>query len=636
MYLKFFLTFFFLFSYSTLYGIESNTELFEETEVKIILGKKDERVLDIGLDFSIPKGWKIYWIYPGDTGLPPELTLLNYKNYSFLTPSWPFPDEEFDESIKLTSRIYKNKIIIPYKFTLKDNIAKEKKLEFNLDYQVCKDICIPVSTKLLLEIPEKNYFNKENMDKLNISLNKVPSASTSINNQIEAIKIEKKKIILKVNNINFPKVKDNDISAILHNKYFPTLRTTKVKAIGNKIEVTLEGEEEIILNEEISRVFLKLDNNYFFSKVIVKNIKNNNHLNNKKIYIILITAFFAGFVLNFMPCVLPILGIKINNLLKQSETRNRRIVKLSSFYVSLGIISMFLVFCLTAILLRVIGINLGWGMQFQSPIFLLFLIILLLLFSIIAFDLIKINFLQKYIKISLLEKQVLKNNIFISNFFTGILSTLLATPCTAPLVGTAISLALSQSYGLSVIIFLLMGLGKSAPYIIFIFRPSILWYLPKSGVWTKYFKAFTGILLIISLVWLISLLIKHYPGYKLSDNDAYNSKGNWQEFNKDKLNYYLNNNEKVFIDITADWCLNCKVNKKLVLDNKEVLEFFKKNNINLMRADWTFPDNNILDFLQTYNRYGIPFNIFFSEKYKEGFIFNEILNKTQLIKILSD
>ena len=633
--LKFFLTFFFTFLYSSSCGIESNTDLFEETKVKIILGKKQENVLDIGLDFSIPKDWKIYWIYPGDSGLPPELKLLNYDDQISLTPSWPFPEEEFDKDIRLTSRIYKNNTLIPYKLIFKEKISKLNKLEFQLDYQVCKDICIPVSSKLLLQIPETNYYSKENMQKIRNFNKKVPIPSSSLISQTEVFKVDKNKIILKVKNLNLSQLKDNDIKVILYNDNFPTLRTLKVKAIEKKLEVILMSEEEIFLNKQKSKVFLKLDDKYIVSKVYVKDYKNNYNIYNKKVYFILITAFFAGFVLNFMPCVLPVLGIKVNNLLKQSETRNKNIVKLSSFYVCLGIISTFLVFSLTAILMRLVGVNLGWGMQFQSPIFIIFLIFLLLLFSVIAFDLIKVNFLQKYMKITFLESQVLKNNIFISNFFTGILSTLLATPCTAPLVGTAISFALSQSYFLSIIIFLLMGIGKSMPYVIFIIKPSILWYLPRPGVWTKYIKAFIGLLLIFSLVWLSSLLIKHYTNFKGSDYLLNNKGGYWEEFNKDKLFNYTNNNSKVFIDVTAEWCLNCKLNKKLVLDSQEVLDLFDKNNIKLIRADWTFPDQEIFEFLQKYNKYGIPFNIYFSDNYPEGYIFGEILNKSQLIKILS-
>ena len=98
---------FFLFFYKSLYWISSNTSIFEESKVKIIVGKKQEKVLDIGLDFSIAKDWKIYWIYPGDTGSPPELKLSNLKEYKSLTPSWPVPEEEYDKSIGFTSRIYK-------------------------------------------------------------------------------------------------------------------------------------------------------------------------------------------------------------------------------------------------------------------------------------------------------------------------------------------------------------------------------------------------------------------------------------------------------------------------------------------------------------------------------------------------
>ena len=119
--------------------------------------------------------------------------------------------------------------------------------------------------------------------------------------------------------------------------------------------------------------------------------------------------------------------------------------------------------------------------------------------------------------------------------------------------------------------------------------------------------------LIISLLWLSSLLVKHYPIFKYNNDNVNQSSDIWERFERDKLIYYINNKNKVFIDITAEWCLNCKVNKKLVLENKEIIDLFKKNNIKLMRADWTFPDNNIFEFLKEYNRYGIPFNIYFSE-----------------------
>ena len=206
---------------------------------------------------------------------------------------------------------------------------------------------------------------------------------------------------------------------------------------------------------------------------------------------------------------------------------------------------MFMFFSFVVIFFRIIGINLGWGMQFQNPFFIIFIIILLLLFTIMSFDLININFLQKHLKINFLENKVFKKNIFVSNFFTGILSTLLATPCTAPLVGTAVSFALSQNYFFTIMIFFLMGLGKSSPYILFIIRPNILSNLPKPGSWTKYVKALVGALLILSLIWLSNLLLSQYFKKNLINNNTNQEDVKWEPFNKEQLINYLN--EKVFL-----------------------------------------------------------------------------------------
>ena len=155
---------------------------------------------------------------------------------------------------------------------------------------------------------------------------------------------------------------------------------------------------------------------------------------------------------------------------------------------------------------------------------------LLSIFALVAFDLLKMNSFQRIININAFKKLTNKNNLFISNYATGILSTLLATPCTAPLVGSAISFALSQNYLLSISVFLLMGLGKSLPYIVFILRPNILLHLPKPGKWMKYIKVFIGIMLLISVLWLSKLLINHYIDFPKSSKSL-NTGYQWEEFN---------------------------------------------------------------------------------------------------------
>ncbi|MBF96877.1 MAG: Thiol:disulfide interchange protein DsbD [Alphaproteobacteria bacterium MarineAlpha9_Bin4] len=634
--LKFFLTFFCFFFYSTLFGLESKIDIFEETKVNILLGEKKGNSLDIGLNFSIEKDWKIYWIYPGDAGSAPILTVLDSKKYDSITPSWPFPEEEYDQTTGLISRIYKNNIIIPYKIFLKKNYENIDELRFKLEYQICKDICIPVTANFILKIPKDNYKNQINIKKIDKYKKTVPKSLLS-NSQINfsARKIESNKILLKLSNMSFSDKKEYILKSILIDKEFPELRTKYIAQKKNGFDVLFESEEEIFLTDNSSIVFIKLNDDVFFHKLNISELKNETSQSKYELLIIFITAFFAGFILNFMPCVLPVLGIKINNLLKQTENRNNFYVKLSSFYLSLGILSTFIVFSLVSIFLRSIGISLGWGIQFQSPIFLIFLLSLLLIFTAIAFDLIKISYLQKYFSNNLLNRLVRKNNLFISNYTTGILSTLLATPCTAPMVGSAISYALSQNYLLSIPIFMLMGLGKALPYLLFIIKPNILWYLPKPGIWMKYIKFLIGLLLFVSILWLGKLLVNHYI-YSDENYKVQNTYNMWEEFDKDKLLFYIKNNEKVLLDITAEWCINCKINKKFVLEDKGIQKYLKDNNIKLMRADWTFPDKNILDFLKEYNRYGIPFNIFFSESYPDGFIFSEILRKSSFLKILEN
>ena len=634
--LQLFLIYIFLLLNSYSFAIESNTDEFEGTKVNILLGKKYENTIELGLNFNIRRDWKIYWIYPGDAGLPPELKILDNKKYKSITPSWPFPEEELDENSELISRIYKDKIIIPYKILLTEDIKSIQSIEFVLDYQICKDICIPVKSKLTLDIPKKNYVNAENLKNIEKFKKKVPVSFPADHDlEVTAKKLDNNNILLNLKGSRFLKANNSLEKLILINNELPPLISKKINQTDSGYKVILRSFTKLNPNINKSVIFIKINENNFFYKKLTNEVKENQNYRKQEISLILLSAFLAGIILNFMPCVLPVLGIKINNLLKQSETRNKLHVKLSSLYVSLGILSTFFIFAIISVIFRLIGYNLGWGMQFQSPIFLILLLFLLSIFALVAFDLLKINSLQRIINISSFKKLTNKNNLFISNYATGILSTLLATPCTAPLVGSAISFALSQNYFLSIAVFLLMGMGKSLPYIVFILRPNILLHLPKPGKWMKYIKVFIGIMLLISVLWLSKLLINHYIDFPKSSKSL-NIGYQWEEFNAQIFESYINNNEKIFLDFTAEWCINCKINKKLVIDDKEVRQFFKQKNIKLIRGDWTFPDEEILIFLKKYQRYGIPFNIFFSEKYPNGYLFSEVLNKNTLLRVLAE
>ena len=166
-----------------------------------------------------------------------------------------------------------------------------------------------------------------------------------------------------------------------------------------------------------------------------------------------------------------------------------------------------------------------------------------------------------------------------------------------------------------------MALGKSVPYIIFVLYPKIIFYFPKPGKWFNYLKYFFALLLVITILWLANIHAN------IKETNSKNTNYKWEQFNFEKVNEYINSGNSIFVDVTAKWCLTCLVNKKLVLYNEDIIKLFKTNNIIMLRADWTNRNEDILKYLNKYNRYGIPFNIFYTPKNPEGYIFSEILTK---------
>lgn len=628
-----YILFIYIFSLEAL-SIESTSYDYEDNKVKILLIEKKQSSLYFGLDFKLAKGWKIYWKYPGDSGMPPSLSLVDKHIKNNITIRWPFPKELYEKSASITTRIYDNHIILPVYLELNDiNKIKLNILRFNVDFQICKDICIPISTVLEIEFPKNDFYSKKNYNLTKEFERSVPKylelSEKSINNSI-AIQNNELKISLDKNIFNINKQKDSLVKAFFHNEKVSTLRLKKVKESTKKITLTFIGEQNLKaknLNTSQSLVFLKInESSYYFKQNYIKPVKANSNF--FKILTIIIGAFLGGAILNFMPCVLPVLGLKINSFLQQLELNNKKKIRLSCLSLVLGITFTFFLFSVFAIVLRILGKSVGWGMQFQNPIFLSAIIIILFLFimNLLGFFNIKVpifinNFLSKNINTK-------DSNIYLKNFFIGIFSTILATPCTAPFVGSAISIALTQNYLMTFLIFFTMATGKAFPYILFIFYPNVINFLPKPGKWLKQVKYFFAFLLFITLLWAINLLVNIKGSYIKDDIK------NWEKFDYSNLEDYIKDDINVFVDVTAKWCITCAVNKKLVMDNKEIIELFDKYNVKKIRADWTLKNEDILIFLNKYNKFGVPFNILYTKNFPEGYIFNEILTKTQVKKAL--
>ena len=455
-------------------------------------------------------------------------------------------------------------------------------------------------------------------------------------------------------------------------------------------EICLSESQKFSVNlsNEIDQDSLKLIKEFApqnLNKIISQNnIKNNSH---KSFFFMIFIAFIGGAILNIMPCVLPVLSIKLLSIIKQ---RNSKIAEIKSSFLAtiFGILTCFLIFAVTAIIIKLLGSNLGWGLQFQNPYFLITLIIILIFFTANLLGIYQINIANFLINIlnnkidqNTENKQNFKQNFlqnFLGNYLSGILAVILATPCSAPFLGTAISFALTQEFYIIFIIFGFIGIGFSLPYIILLINPQMVYLLPKSGKWINNFKQIMTGLLMATIFWLIYVLISIIgylpaiitgllailliPTLKLSSRIIKNIiiifvtiglftipfalKHNfekkeilyneiWQEFDEKKIENYVNQGYVVVINITASWCSTCKFNEFRVLKNKEILQLLKSKNIIPLQGDISKPNPEIMKFLEKYNRFGVPFNAVFGPMAPEGIITSEFLSKDELIKAIN-
>ena len=654
---------------TNLYALSSDWVINEKSKVRLISGKTNSDNLDtisLGLEYKLEPGWKTYWKSPGGGGFPQKIIWQKSENISQLELDWPIPTQF--EILGLTSIGYEEKVIFPLKIKLIDkNIIT--KVNLNINYLVCKNICIPGNANLYLEIfPGKAQYTDffYEIEKAQSSL---PSSNISLNslNKIDVFATSNSDTV----EINIEADSQNNFintNIYIHTPFgLPVVKpinefSFNLKKINSKFNF---DKKQFSKNSFPIEIFIydEKHNFKFIKNINIESSKVNFTFKDPIIYILFI-SLLGGLILNLMPCVFPVLSIKLISIL-DNQLEN---IRLSFIYTVLGIIFSFLLLALFFLILMQLNISVSWGMQFQEPYFLLFILVVLTIFSLntlglfefgIPFSIKSSNFINK------------KNSFFAKNFFSGFFATLLATPCSAPFIGTAITAAFTQSSLILFLIFIFMGIGMSIPYLIVIVFPKLALLLPRPGKWTIYTKYFLSILLIGTLIWIMHILLNFYnfyfvlifiilvsvcslaikknyfkytasissvliifliPSLNLIKEDVIiEDSKNWLSFSESNISYLVENNKFVFIDITADWCTTCQFNKINVLQNKKIKDAFEKNEIILVRADWTKPNKEIDNYLKKYNRFGIPFNAFFSKKYPNGLLLSEILTEKQIL-----
>jgi suppressor for copper-sensitivity B len=391
-------------------------------------------------------------------------------------------------------------------------------------------------------------------------------------------------------------------------------------------------------------------------------------------------ALLGGLVLNVMPCVLPVLSLKIFGLVR-SASHGRVEVTRGALATAAGMLASFWALALAAIGARAAGAAVGWGVQFQRPGFVAFLAVVVVLFCLNLWGLFEIHLPGALADLAGAGPR----EGLAGHFASGLFATLMATPCSAPFLGTAISFALAQTGVVIFAMFTALGLGMALPYLLVAAAPGIARLLPKPGAWMETVRGVMGFLLAGSAVWLFYVLSSQVSPEHLAEIQigllgialftwmqhrlvrgragrgiaiaglvaavavtlvvAAGSRGEansrlaaakpaglipWVTFDRAKAESLTAGGQLVFVDVTADWCFTCKVNERLILDTPEVAKAFAEHGVVPMRADWTNQNAEIAAFLKEHGRYGIPFYLLYRPG-REPHVFSELPSKDALV-----
>ncbi len=360
-------------------------------------------------------------------------------------------------------------------------------------------------------------------------------------------------------------------------------------------------------------------------------------------------AFLGGIILNLMPCVFPVLFLK-GLALVQSSGEERKQLRSHGLVYTLGILVSFWSIVAVLLILRAGGSQAGWGFQLQSPTFIAILASFLFFFALSLagqFDL--------GLSLTSAGGELATKPGYTGSFFTGVLATVVATPCTAPLMGAAIGFALVQPAWITFAIFTALGLGLATPYMLLSLQPAWTKILPRPGAWMEIMKQLTAVPLFATAIWLAYVYGRLYAGGATDPGDGvyrlslllgcflvlavagwvlgkwpakwssaitaivliaiglaiplYQPKDTnlvWAPYSQTTLDAARKSGNPVFIDFTAAWCLSCQVNEKLVLHAKDVQQQLSDHHVTLLRADWTKYDPAITQELASLNRSGVP------------------------------
>ena len=633
-----------------------NTGHADVSLVKYSSNNSQANELFIGIKMDMQKNWHTYWKNPGDSGGPIKVSWSLPDGITVSDIYWPTP--KLIPYPPLMTYGYKDFVIFPFKVTY-ENFNELKNIKADIDFLICDDICVPEKAQIDTSF-EKIPFSQE----LKKWISKVPyvifpilanqnennlQLRFSFNDEIENIYffIDQQDIVLHSKAQSLSKEKDNWL-------------------------LSISTENNPKHNEKLNGVIVINDESYLIDSDL-----SINSYSKETITIIkaLILAFIGGLILNLMPCVFPIISLKVLSFISLGGDSTFKI-RAHSIMFSFGVLASFLFIATLLIILKSSGSSVGWGFQLQSPLIVGLLSLIMFLIGLIL--LMDINLGTSFTRLGSIGSN---STNYSSSFATGVLAVVVASPCTAPFMGAAIGYALIQPSSVTLPVFLSLGLGFAFPYLLISFRPSLISSLPQPGKWMETLKEFfafpmfatalwllwvfslqtsagalinllISILLISFIMWFYTKVSQNYLKFLLPitlililifqinqflsistiDENNDDSNPTWNIGTEDEL---VSNNQAYLINFTAAWCITCQANDKVALSRRSVKEYLKNNSIKYIIADWTNRDENILKVLNKYGRSGVPLYVFWKPGMQDPIILPSILTESLVLDILS-
>lgn len=626
-----------------------------------VTGERAGNRVNALLEVSLAKDWKTYWRSPGEGGIAPELEWQESSNIQRVEWHWPLPKRY--NLLGFNTLGYEGELAFPLVLHL-DDPAQPAVFKGVFTLPSCTYICVLTDFDLTLALdnPGTMRADPERSHRFQQAYSQVPrdtGALAQIDAYWQADSQRLQVLATAAHAWQNPDVLLDDAAGELAEVQ---LELPRIEVQGEQLLATFELSSWREL-PDLTNIPIQVT---VFDESLAEEVAVTPSAGPAPVTAqpamgllpMLGLALLGGLILNLMPCVLPVLGLKLHSVLN-AGTENRRMIRGQFLASAAGILFSFWLLAGFLWALKATGQAVGWGIQFHNTAFIIVMVAVTWLFA--------LNLLGVWtLRLPGAMNQWLANrgdHSHRGHFVQGMFATLLATPCSAPFLGTAVAFALGADTLQLLVIFTALGLGMALPWLTVAAMPRLATYLPKPGRWMSIMQVVFGIMLLLTSAWLLSLLVRLWGGSIVAVTAAllvsitlvligrrYGAKvlavtlstgipvitaavllttvGSgrfslpeshpWQPFEQAAITEQVNAGHVVFVDVTADWCITCKANEMGVLLQQPVYDALHAEDIVLQRADWTTPSSTITDYLQSHGRAGVPFNVVYGPGAPEG------------------